>query len=588
MKKLNITLVISLVFSISLYAQVVITAVFDGPLSGGLPKGVELYVPADIADLSHLGIGGANNGGGTDSVEFSFPAMSVPGESYLYVSSETPGFTEFFGFSPDFDTDGNPNAMAINGDDAIELFWDGVVIDVFGDINVDGSGTDWEYLDGWVARKPQTGPDGSTFVLQNWNYSGPDALDGASTNATAANPVPLKSYVAVTVDPDVVVILQNLQFIERDIVIEVGQTVRWSNVENSVQHNVNGGLGVFPCNPVGFFSGVAEVGPWDFDFTFNLAGLYNYQCDPHTAFDMFGTVTVIDPNAPDYPVNDIATMSTENASGIADSIGKACTLSGVVYGKNLRPANSLLFTIIDDSGNGIAVFKGSSDCYEVTEGDAITVQGAIDQFAGLTQIESMGKIVVNSQGNQLLEPVLVEEPLGEQHESKFIRIENVGIDSVQSFSTGFNVFGTNENGVYLIRLDIDVFPDEQNAVSLIGETVNVRGIGSQFDFDEPHTEGYQIMPRHRDASDIDILSSVEFLDKQDVSVYPNPVTGILHILTDHLVESIELYSISGKLLLQKQNEASGILDLEYLETGMYILKVTTQNGIWCPQIVNQE
>ena len=33
-------------------ADLVITAVFDGPLSGGVPKGVELYATADIPDLS--------------------------------------------------------------------------------------------------------------------------------------------------------------------------------------------------------------------------------------------------------------------------------------------------------------------------------------------------------------------------------------------------------------------------------------------------------------------------------------------------------------------------------------------------------
>ena len=46
--------------------NLVITAVFDGPLPGGTPKGVELYVINDINDLSAYGIGAANNGGGTD------------------------------------------------------------------------------------------------------------------------------------------------------------------------------------------------------------------------------------------------------------------------------------------------------------------------------------------------------------------------------------------------------------------------------------------------------------------------------------------------------------------------------------------
>ena len=55
-------------------AQVVITGVFDGPLTGGIPKAVEVYVVSDVADLSIYGIGSANNGGGSNGEEFTFPA----------------------------------------------------------------------------------------------------------------------------------------------------------------------------------------------------------------------------------------------------------------------------------------------------------------------------------------------------------------------------------------------------------------------------------------------------------------------------------------------------------------------------------
>ncbi|MGB1062165.1 MAG: hypothetical protein ACPGZU_18640, partial [Ketobacter sp.] len=128
-------------------ADLVISAVYDGPLSGGTPKGVELYVINDIADLSAYGIGSANNGGGTDGEEFTFSGSATAG-TYLYVSSEATQFSSFFGFSPDFTT----TSMSINGDDAIELYSNDVVIDLFGDIDVDGTNTDWEYMDGWALR----------------------------------------------------------------------------------------------------------------------------------------------------------------------------------------------------------------------------------------------------------------------------------------------------------------------------------------------------------------------------------------------------------------------------------------------------
>ena len=185
-------------FPIGTYAApappLVLSGVIDGPLSGGVPKAIELYVGQDIADMSVYGLGSANNGGGTDGEEFTFPAVAASAGDYIYVASEEPGFTSFFGFAPDY----SDSFALINGDDAVELFENGSVIDVFGDINVDGNGEPWEYLDGWAYRVDGTGPDGETFVLANWTFSGPNALDGETTNASAATPFPIGTYSPVT------------------------------------------------------------------------------------------------------------------------------------------------------------------------------------------------------------------------------------------------------------------------------------------------------------------------------------------------------------------------------------------------------
>ncbi len=199
MKK-NALLVVVAVFAIGILTGTIAEAqdirlvgVIDGPLSGGVPKGIEFYVGSDIADLSVCGFGSANNGGGSDGEEFTFPAVAVSAGTFLWVASEATGFNTWFGFAPDY-TDG---AASINGDDAIELFCNGSVVDVFGDINTDGSGTAWEYMDGWAYRVDNTGPDGSTFVIGNWSFSGPNALDGEADNASAATPYPEGTWTPV-------------------------------------------------------------------------------------------------------------------------------------------------------------------------------------------------------------------------------------------------------------------------------------------------------------------------------------------------------------------------------------------------------
>lgn len=168
--------------------DLVISGVIDGPLSGGVPKAVELFVVNDIADLSAYGVGSANNGGGT---EFTFPTgVSATAGTYIYVASEIDGFTAFFGSAPDYDS----SSMGINGDDAIELFKDGSVIDTFGDINTDGNGTAWEYLDGWAYRTSGQNANGGNFDSANWTFSGVDALDGATTNTDATTPFPTGTF----------------------------------------------------------------------------------------------------------------------------------------------------------------------------------------------------------------------------------------------------------------------------------------------------------------------------------------------------------------------------------------------------------
>ena len=195
MKATKIAILITILSTGASQCALIITGVFDGPLSGGTPKGVELYVTADIPDLSIYGIGSANNGGGSDSEEFTFPAGAASVGDYIYVASESSQFVNFFGFAPD----ATSGSMQVNGDDAIELFENGAVIDVFGDINVDGSGEAWDYLDGWAYRLNETGPDGSTFALGNWTFSGTNVFDGASSNAASSNPMPIGTYTATPV-----------------------------------------------------------------------------------------------------------------------------------------------------------------------------------------------------------------------------------------------------------------------------------------------------------------------------------------------------------------------------------------------------
>lgn len=174
-------------------SDLLISGVVDGDLPGGKPKAIEIYVINDIADLSVYGIGSANNGGGTDGVEFIFPADAATAGDFIYLRSADGGddvlFSDYFGFAANYES----GAAAINGDDAVELFLNDVLVDVFGDINVNGDDQSWDYTDGWAYRQNGTGPS-DTFTESEWPIEGAGLLDGFATNAEADFPFPVGTY----------------------------------------------------------------------------------------------------------------------------------------------------------------------------------------------------------------------------------------------------------------------------------------------------------------------------------------------------------------------------------------------------------
>ena len=196
--------------------DLIITGVFDGPLPGGTPKMIEFFVLDNIPDLSVYGFGSANNGGGTDGQEFAFSGNAVAGD-FIYVSSPTTDndpdsptlgqtfFEVYFGFPPTFTS----GFSEINGDDAIELFKDGVVVDLFGDINTDGSGEVWEYMDGWAYRSVGVIAPSSVFNSADWTFSGTNVNDGETSNSTAETPFPIGSFEIPVLDNPNFAALQN-------------------------------------------------------------------------------------------------------------------------------------------------------------------------------------------------------------------------------------------------------------------------------------------------------------------------------------------------------------------------------------------
>lgn len=146
---------------------------FTTPSAGNSGKAVHVVPSADIEDLSLYGIGVANNGGGTDGQEYTFPSISVSAGQNILIVRDSQAMADYFaGCWSTFDiviTDVD-GAISQNGDDAIELFYTGGVIETFGDVDVDGTGEAWEYTDAWAYKE-----------AGSWIYGTPDCTDGTTT-----------------------------------------------------------------------------------------------------------------------------------------------------------------------------------------------------------------------------------------------------------------------------------------------------------------------------------------------------------------------------------------------------------------------
>tara|TARA_R110002050_G_scaffold190539_2_gene325222 strand:- start:19020 stop:20816 length:1797 start_codon:yes stop_codon:yes gene_type:complete len=140
-----------------LILQGVLAIVWDGSGSNG-GKAIHLKATTAIADLSIYSIGIANNGGGTDGKEYTFPPISVAKDDDILLAREPETITAYFGSCIDSFEHvlASNDAVAQNGDDAIELFNVDTVVETYGDATVDGTGEIWEYSGSWAYKMAGT------------------------------------------------------------------------------------------------------------------------------------------------------------------------------------------------------------------------------------------------------------------------------------------------------------------------------------------------------------------------------------------------------------------------------------------------
>ncbi|NQV15487.1 endonuclease, partial [bacterium] len=171
--------------------NIIISEIVDGPYFGGLPKIVEITNTGD-ADTLLTGFVIRRYSGGSltpDETDFTFPEYVLPaGRSMVLTNASEADWNntitelttpEYIIFGLDFGV----GPIIGNGDDPYELRDNfNNVVDVYGEIGVDGTGTVWEYLDSYAFRNADIVTGSADFNPAEWTIAAVNALDDQQGN----------------------------------------------------------------------------------------------------------------------------------------------------------------------------------------------------------------------------------------------------------------------------------------------------------------------------------------------------------------------------------------------------------------------
>jgi len=221
----------------------------------------------------------------------------------------------------------------------------------------------------------------------------------------------------------------------------------------------------------------------------------------------------------DLPIYNIGTINKQsNANKTADSLNVRCRVFGTVHGVNMRVAG-MNFTIMDGTG-GMGVFTNPKTFgYTVTEGDSIMIQGSVNQFQGLVQLDKLDTIIKIATA-QPLKKAKVVSGVDESTESVLVQMRRVKMvdpaewPSAALAANGFkNVRVMNTSG-RVDTLNIDAETDIDGSTAPVGY-FDVTGIGGQFDNSTPYLSRYVLSPRSINDFKASTLPTVNFAKSKD-------------------------------------------------------------------------
>ncbi|NQU84606.1 MAG: T9SS type A sorting domain-containing protein [Mariniphaga sp.] len=365
-----------------------------------------------------------------------------------------------------------------------------------------------------------------------------------------------------------IVEVSNNKFTPSELVINVGDTIEWKNIQGF--HNVNGKQTSYPSNPESF--GNSTGMGWTYSHVFTIAGDYDYQCDPHVQWGMVGTFEVKSSGNKKYLVEVSNNKFTPKERTI--NVGDTVEWKNIQGFHNINGKQSSYLSNPESFGNSTGTGWTFSHVFTIAgsyeyqcdphvnfgmvgniEVSESTYKLTINFTEMNPHIGQMFKLyLVNSADNTTVETISLDQITNadfEIHSSKLVK----GNSYIIKFYSDHN-----GNGEY------DA-PPTDHAWQLVLD--NVTG---DTNLNYAHNGNFT-----------DIFNTTSINDQffREISMYPNPATnkvtidpGNYNIKDFH----ISVYNISGKAR-SVEIEFSNMIELNVnnLESGFYFIEVKNRN-----------
>jgi len=495
---------------------------------------------------------------------------SLSDEGVFVIANSQTVFENTYGFTPNMS---NGSVINGNGNDGYFLYYggdhsNGVLVDAYGAVDQNGSGTAWDYEDSDAERDEGVTQPSPSWIESEWTITSPanaaDCTPGVSNlGGGSVTPSIQKAYSISSTEIDVFYDMDMTSVVNSDYTLTGSETVTFSNAfidSDNLQL-------VHLMNPSATI--VADT---------TLDNLEDAGND--TNYDFYAGITPI------------ALTNTLNPGGHIDN-GQLATFQAYVTAGDSY--NSGWVSDYAGAYNGVLVFSYDlPDSIDI--GDRVLFTAERDQYFGLTELTS--PVPLNVEDGILINPTVIagsdidstinqNTNPAEKWEGQLVKIEDVEvatpvdpnlsyIGSDDGWTTSF-IIGDNVDYEYS-----SCGPILDQVIST-GETVNVVGV---VDFDYGN---YRINPR--DSADISGYEAVDDTpnsQKATLVNYPNPVksqTTISFNLKQNTGNSpsIKIYNLQGqliKILNTENNSATWDCTNELnkkVANGIYFYKLETEN-----------